>query len=81
MAPYLDNVLRKTWRIGTRSFWDHEDSAKSGEVGSQPYEKGAREERMLVGDGLCEHRWNVVAFEQLPMIRVCLEDLMLSMIH
>ena len=48
VVPYLNDVLRKVRRIWMRSFWENEDSAISGDVGSQPYEEDAREERLLV---------------------------------
>ena len=78
MVPYLDDVLRKTGRIKTQFFRDHEDSAQSGEVESQPYEEGARRERVLVGDILREHRRDAIMTDQIPMIGVCSVGTLLS---
>ena len=78
MTSYLDDVLHKTGRIGTRSFWDYEDFVKSIEVESQPYEEGARGERMLVGDGLCEHRREAVLVDKTSVVGMCSGEILLS---
>ena len=80
MAPYLDDALRKTGRIKTRSSRDHEDSTKFGEVESQSYEEGARVERALVEDIPRGHRREAIVADQIPMIGVCSEDILLSTI-
>ena len=90
VVPYLDDALRRIGRVKTRSSRDPEDSETSGEVESLPYEEGTRaglrlgwssSGAPLVGDVLRGHRWGVVVFDQSPIIGVCSEDLMLSMIH
>ena len=78
LAPYLDNVLRKTGRIETRSFRDHEDFAKSGEVGSQPYGEGAREERLLIRDGPCKKRREAVLVDKASVVGMCSMKILLS---
>ena len=80
MAPYLDDALRKTGRIETRSSRNPEDSGNSGEVESQPFEEGTRVERALVGDILRGHRREVTVADQIAMIGVCSEDTLLSTI-
>ena len=90
VVPYLDDVLCRIGRVKTRSSRDPEDSETSGEVESLLYEEGTRAElglgcsssgTFLVGDVPRGYRMDVIAADQLPMIGMCSEDLMLSMIR
>ena len=81
VAPYLDDVLRKVRRIWMRSFRDHEDSAISGDVGSQPYEEDAREERLLVRDGPRECKRETVLVNMAFMVGVWSSSVCSGVVH